>query len=288
MKASQILAIPAALFLSLHSLPAAVLISNFEPADGYVANATVIGVDGWQSNSMPGDILTATPGGYTFVIAGTQSAYRSAVGNGSSIKLFSSASATANDMYELSWLQASPDSLASTVEHGLWLSDNVTSTPNVPGPVAIYGYNATGSPTTTASTIRVRGWNTVIDTAVPYLSGGGGAPNLAQIYRFTMQFDWTNFEMSAFYEDVTVDPGNRIFLTTVPFDPSVLPSAAVTASDFGVYLQSTGGYFGVDDIVLTAVPEPGVAALMSLGLAGLLVVRLRRAGLRSRVAASAR
>lgn len=242
----------------------AILISNFEPTDPatYVPGSPFKDVDGW-TQSGAGTGTNVTPSGYTFVISGTQSGRISSVlANGTARKLFNTVGGiTANDIYELSWLQASPDQVAAGGEHGVYLANASGSTP-----VGIYAKNTTAGNSNTLS-IHVSG-TSIIDTEIDYFTGGGGVPTLNNIYRFIMRFDFDNFQMTAFYEDMTNDPGNRQFLATVGFNSTILPSAAVVAADFGPALWSTSGVVGFDDIYLMPIPEPGAAALLLIGLAG--------------------
>lgn len=244
-----------ALLLGAIPAHAVLLVSNFE-APTYTAGTALGGQDGWTG----GSVVTPDGGGtgYTFALAGSQSAMATITGTR---KYFSSVGATASDIYELSWLQATPDAVGLTVYQGLYLINAGNSTP-----AGIVAKNVSGT-----VNIWLSG-NAEFDTGVTYLAGGGGAPTLNNIYEFTMQFDFASDQMLGFY---SLNGGSTTSLGSVAISSSL--TAADVAANYGVFLYNSSGASGFDNIELTAaVPEPGSVAMVLFGLGSLSVLRRSR------------
>ncbi len=269
---SLLLATSAGLLLGMAAptSASALIIANFESASGYTAGTQLVGQQNWGGSAGTGNV-TPDPlnSGYTFVINGSQSAWVNAGGTGVPRRTFLDAGATAADFYELSWFQAAPDALGATAKSG----------------VLLYNPGSGG----TAASILVEGSTGKVmlhgefnngsaddhDSGQTITMGGGGAPTLSQVYRFTMQFSFsgTNASMTGFME-LANDLGNRTNLGTVSMNTGVIPSATYAINNYSVGLHSTGGTLGIDDIIL--VPEPAVTALLGVGLACVLWHRRRR------------
>jgi hypothetical protein len=232
---------------------APLLVSNFE-VPTYTSNTALGGQAGWTGAGR----VTPDSSGYTFALAGSQSAF---VGvDGTARKYFSSVGATAADMYELSWLQGTPDAVGLTAYQGLYLINASNQTP-----AGITAKNVGGT-----VNIWLSG-NTEVDTGVTYAAGGGGAPTVTNIYQFTMQFDFASDQMTGFYK---LGAGPTTSLGSVAISNTL--TAADVAANYGVYLNSSSGTVGFDNIQLTAVPEPSTMAMALLGLGILSFARRSR------------
>lgn len=232
---------------------APLLVSNFE-SPTYTAGAALGGQDGWTGGSV---VTPDTFGsGYTFALAGSQSAMATTAVR----KYFSSVGATASDIYELSWLQATPDAVGLTAYQGIYLINAANQTPT-----GIVAKNVGGT-----VNIWLSG-NTEVDTGVTYLAGGGGAPTLNNIYKFTMQFDFGSAQMTGFSQ---LNGGSITSLGSVAISNTL--TAANVAANYGVFLYNSSGVSGFDNIQLTAVPEPSTVAMALLGLGILSFARRSR------------
>lgn len=243
---------------------ASVLISNFEPTT-YTSDQTFIGVDDWTNpfgGSPPEFLVTpSATSGYNFVIAGTQSAVVQSTGY--AYKSFASAGVTAGDLQGVSWLQGGAGTLGDGYLQGMFLANTSGSTPfgifgrNVGGTVNIWVFGGIGG--------------SFFDTGISYVTGGG-ASALDQVYEFSMEFDFTNSEMTAYYRDVTAG-GSRTALLGSPLDFDPLLTASTLAGDYGVLLRNNNVFAAGYDNIAT-IPEPSTNILIALG--GVLAVILCR------------
>lgn len=134
-------------------------------------------------------------------------------------------------------------------------------------------------------------------------SGFNATYNVGQSYTLTLgtfgKFSTLNnsLQLSLYYRDAANNPVTIGTPTTIAYDPSIFPPAgpfnlvdysvtipSVQAGDawagknIGVMIQVgnaefSAGHWDIDNVRLTTVPEPGVASLFALAIAGLIARR---------------
>jgi hypothetical protein len=132
--------------------------------------------------------------------------------------------------------------------------------------------------------------------------------NVGQSYTLTLgvfgkSLDANNsLQLSLYYRDTgnnivpigtptTITYNAATFPTTAPLNlvdysvtiPAVQSGDAWAGKNIGVMIQVSasdfnGGYWDMDNVRLTTVPEPGVASLLALGACGFMARRTRRCG----------
>ncbi len=251
------------------SRASALMMADFEVASGYASGNLLYGQQGWSGCASNTSRVTPDPinTGQTFAISGDQSAVMTGYSTMVPFLSFASANATAGDMGSLTWLQALPGTqTAGTGGYsGIWIyKESSGSTP-----MGLFIYNGGNV------IMEVNG--VIYDSGEKATMGGGGVPTLNKVYRFTMEFNWDEHEVTGYMADA--DGSNSINLGTYTWNSGVLDTAsdAVNPSNgWGVamWTHTSGGYGAFDDIEL--IPEPTVVGLAGFSLAGLLLRRRRR------------
>jgi len=101
-----------------------------------------------------------------------------------------------------------------------------------------------------------------------YIMGSSGS-DVSQVYRFYMQFDFDAHSMTGYYSlgsdnHVGLASAQKILLGTVGIDVNL--TAELLASAYGIGFLNAGGYTIIDDITMSAIPEPGTVSLVGIAL----------------------
>lgn len=238
----------------------AAVVSGFETPT-YTAGSSLFGTDGWNDPNYGSSRALTTPASgeveSPFVLGGEQSAYI----QGGARKSFASAGIVAQEIGELSWLQASPGSSDDLFVGGyqggfLWINIG-SATPT--GIAAV----KQGDGSMAIRLFGLAGWS---GGGQDYIMGSSGS-DVSQVYRFYMQLDFDAHSMTGYYSlgngnYVGGASGQKILLGTVAI-PAEL-TAEILASDYGIGFLNAGGYTVVDDIMMTPIPEPGTVSLVGI------------------------
>jgi hypothetical protein len=91
----------------------------------------------------------------------------------------------------------------------------------------------------------------------------------------TVNFYLADYRFTDNSLDYVVSHWTTVDLT--PLGPAARLAFGLTSSDVGPFGMNTPAYFALDNLAVTAVPEPGAWALTGLALAGWLAVKTRKA-----------